>query len=145
MKVILTKDVKAQGKKGDIINVSDGYASNFLFKQGLAVPANLGNVNINSREKAAEAKAKAEAKAAAEELAAKINRMGVTIPAKIGKNGQLFGSITNKEIADELAKQGLEIDKKKIVLDGPIKAQGTYKVQIKLYAEVSAKLTVVVE
>jgi len=145
MKVILTKDVKAQGKKGDVINVSDGYATNFLFKQGLAIPANAGNVAINNQQKAAEAKAKAEAKKAAEDLAKVLSKVEIKITATVGKSGQLFGSITNKEISDELVKLGYEIDKKKIVLDSPIKAQGHYMVQVKLYPEVSTKIKVIVE
>ena len=145
MKVILTKDVKAQGKKGDVINVSDGYATNFLFKQGLAIPANAGNVAINNQQKAAEAKAKAEAKKSAEDLANVISKVEVKVKATVGKSGQLFGSITNKEISEELSKLGYDIDKKKIVLDGPIKTQGQYMVQVKLYPEVSTKIKVIVE
>lgn len=145
MKIILLKDVKAQGKKGDVINVSDGYAQNFLFKQNLAVPANSGNMAINNQQKAAEAKAKAEAKKAAEDLAKELCNVEIKISATVGKNGQLFGSITNKEISDELEKLGYTIDKKKIVLDSPIKAQGNYSVIIKLYPEVSAKIKVIVE
>ncbi len=142
MRVILIKDVKSQGKKGDIINVSDGFATNFLFKQKLAIPANSGNLSINSAQKASEAKAKEEAKNNAEDLAKKLSKVSVSISVKSGSNGQLFGSVTNKEISEELNKLGFEIDKKKIIIESPIKTQGSYIVQIKLYPEVSANIIV---
>lgn len=144
MKVILTQDVKPHGKKGDIINVSDGFAINFLIKKGLAVNANAGNLAINQKQKETEKKLKDEAMADARALAQKISGIYVELFATVGKSGQFFGSITNKEIADELEKKGFKIDKKKILLDAPIKAQGVYFVQIKLYPEISAKLKVVV-
>ena len=145
MKVILNKMVKNVGRAGDVVDVSDGYAKNFLLKQNLAVPANAENMNVNKLQKQAEAKAKAEAKAEATRLAEILKTTTVTIKATIGKNGTLFGSVTNKEIADELAKMGHDVDKKKIVLDQPIKSLGNFKVTLKLYPEVSATLAVVVE
>ena len=144
MKVILKKFVKNVGRVGDVVEVSDGYAKNFLFKQNLAVPANAENMNTNNQQKQAEARAKAEAKAEAIRIKGIIDGTSVTIKATIGKNGNLFGSITNKEISEELAKQNINVDKKKIVLDKTIKTLGTYKVVCKLYPEIVANLTVVV-
>lgn len=145
MKVILTKQVKNVGKAGDVVNVSDGYARNFLLKQNLAVEATSTNLNTNTLQKKAEQKAKDEALEQAKKLAAELKNKTVTIKAVTGKSGQLFGSITNKEIADELVKQGYNIDKKKIVLSSPIKALGRTNVTIKLYADVSTNIIVIVE
>ena len=145
MKVILTKDVKAQGKKGDVINVSDGYANNFLFKNGLAVPANQANVNTNNKQKAAEEKRIAEETAAAKAVAAKIKEMELAFAIEVGDRGKAFGSISNKEIADGLSKVGIAVDKKAIVLDSAIKRAGVYEVEVKLYKGVSAKLKVNVQ
>ena len=142
MKVILLKDVKAQGKKGDVINVSDGYANNFLLKNNLAVPANQANLNINNKQKAEEAKLKAEQKAEAEALAKVINGAEVEISATLGAGGKLFGSVTNKEIEEALKKQNIVVDKKQIILDAPIKAPGRYVVSVKLHSQVCAKLKV---
>ena len=130
MKVILTADVKSQGKKGDIINVSDGYARNYLFKNNLAVEANASNVNSVNIKKAADEHRKKEEKAAALALAEKLNKTAVTVAINTGENGRLYAS------------DGIEIDKRKIVLTSPIKSLGTYKVTVKPYAEVSAVLTV---
>ena len=145
MKVILKKLVKNVGKAGDVVDVSDGYAKNFLLKQNLAIPASAENMNINKMQKQSEEKAKAEAKAEAIKLAGILKETTVKVKATIGKNGTLFGSVTNKEISEELTKMGFAVDKKKIVLDQPIKALGNYKVVCKLYPEVSATLAVVVE
>lgn len=145
MKVILKKMVKNVGRAGDVVNVSDGYAKNFLFKQDLAIPATAENMNVNNIQKQAEARAKAEAKAEAIELARVLKNVTVTVKATIGKNGNLFGSVTNKEISEELLKLSYNVDKKKIVLSEPIKTLGTYKVALKLYPEVSGELNVVVE
>lgn len=142
MKVILTKDVKAQGKKGDVINVNDGYANNFLFKNGLAVPANQANVNTNNKQKEAEAKRIAEETAAAKELADKLSKIEVNFEIEVGANGKSFGSISGKEISEELAKMGYEVDKKMVVLDSPIKRAGVYEVSLKLYKGVSGKLKI---
>lgn len=142
MKVILTKDVKAQGKKGDVINVNDGYANNFLFKNGLAVPANQANVSANNKQKEAEAKRIAEETAAAKELASKLEKIEVVFEIEVGANGKSFGSISGKEISEELAKQGYTVDKKMVVLDSPIKRAGVYDVALKLYKGVTGKLKV---
>ena len=142
MKVILTKDVKAQGKKGDVINVNDGYANNFLFKNGLAVPANQANVSANNKQKEAEAKRIAEETAAAKELASKLEKIEVVFEIEVGANGKSFGSISGKEISEELAKKGFTVDKKMVVLDSPIKRAGVYDVALKLYKGVTGKLKV---
>ena len=142
MKVILTKDVKAQGKKGDVINVNDGYANNFLFKNGLAIPANQANVNTNNKQKEAEAKRIAEETAAAKDLASKLEKIEVNFAIEVGERGKAFGSISGKEISEELAKLGFTVDKKAVVLDTPIKRVGAYDVVLKLYKGVSCKLKI---
>jgi len=141
MKVILTQDVKTQGKKGDVINVSDGYARNFLFKNNLAIEANASN--LNSAKMASDAKAHrlAVEKAEAVALAKKIEATPVTCSVKVGASGRLFGSLNTQNVASALEKAGLCIDKKKIVLTETIKTVGTYKLQVKPYAGVSATLT----
>lgn len=144
MKVILLKDVKAQGKKGDVINVNDGYANNFLFKNGLAVPANQANVNTNNKQKEAEAKRIAEETAAARELLKKLEAIELKFVIEVGERGKAFGSITNKEIAEELAKKGYEVDKKCINIQ-PIKTAGKFEAELKLYKGVSGKLKIDVE
>ena len=133
MKVILSADVKGQGRKGDIINVSDGYANNFLLKNKLAVPANAGNLNINAQEKAAEQKRIKEETEAAKDLAKKLEGVTVSLFVKVGENGKTFGSVSPKEISEELARMGYNIDKKKIELDTPIKTEGQFKVNARLY------------
>lgn len=143
MKVILKQDVKSLGKKEDLVNVSDGYARNFLFPRGLAAEATASNVNEMNTKKAAEKSKKDRELAQAKELGKKIAGITVIIKSKSGENGKLFGSITSKDISDKLKSDfGFDIDKKKIVLPDPIKALGTTEVDVKLYPEVSAKLTV---
>lgn len=142
MKVILKKQVKNVGRAGDVVEVSDGYAKNFLLKQQLAIPASAENLNVNTLQKKAEEKAKADAKAEAIKLAGILKDKVVKIKATIGKNGTLFGSVTNKEISDELKNMGYDVDKKKIVLAASIKALGVYKVTLKLFPEVSATVCV---
>ena len=146
MKVILLKDVKGTGVKGDVVNVSDGYARNFLFPKGLAVEATKSNLNeLKNKEKAQQRRIEQE-KQEARELAKKISDITLVIKAKSGENGKLFGSVTNKEIAQELKKQhNITIDRKKIVLDEPIKQLGQMELEVKLYPEISGKLTVKVE
>lgn len=142
MRVILIKDVKSQGKKGDEINVSDGYANNFLLKNGLAVPANQTNVNANNKQKAEEAKRIAEETAAAKTVAEKLKEAELRFELEVGANGKAFGSISGKEISEELAKLGYSVDKKNIELKEPIKRAGTYEVVVKLYKGVSVKVVV---
>jgi large subunit ribosomal protein L9 len=145
MKVILTQDVKGQGKKGDVINVSDGYARNFLFKNNLAAEATATALNSIHMQKEASAHHKAVEKAEAEALARRITDTPVTVRVKVGANGKLFGSLTSQTVADAMEKAGLAIDKKKIVLTDPIKLLGMYKITVKPYPGVSAVLTMMVE
>ncbi len=142
MKVILTADVKAQGKKGDVINVSDGYATNFLFKNKLAVPANAANVNLNNAQKAAEKKKYEEDLKNAKLLAGELEKLELELTIPVGENLRAFGSVTAKEIAEELAKKGYEIDRKKILLESPIKSEARVVVDVKLFPGVVAKLKV---
>ncbi|MCI8413026.1 MAG: 50S ribosomal protein L9 [Clostridia bacterium] len=145
MKVILKADVKGQGKKGEIINVSDGYARNFLFKNGLAEEATASTINsVRIAAEAAEHRRAVE-KAAAQELKKKLDSECITVKIKVGETGKLFGALNTQLIADALAEKGIEVDKKKIVIAEPIKSLGRYSVTIKCYAEISAKLTVIVE
>ena len=146
MKVILLSDVKGQGKKGEIVNVSDGYARNFLFPRNLAQEANAQNLNSAQVRQDAAAHKKAVEKKNAEELAAQLADRGVTIQAKCGSTGRLFGAITNAEIAEALSAQtGLDIDKKKVVLQNPIKELGTYTGTLKLYAGVQTNIRLTVQ
>lgn len=139
MKVILLKDVKAQGKKGDIIDVSDGYAKNFLLKQGLAKVATTDSLNSLSIKNAAEARQKALEREAAVKAAAALKDSEVTVSIRTGENGKIFGSVTAKEIADAFVAGGKQIDKKQIVLKEPIKTLGQFKITVKLYPEISAQ------
>lgn len=145
MKVILTKQVKNVGKPGDVVNVSDGYAKNFLFKQGMAIEASSENLNVNTQAKQKAERERAQEKAEAEKLAGILKDVEVVINASTGKNGQMFGSVTNKEISESLEKMGHDVDKKKIVLASPIKNLGVYEVTCKLFPEVTCKLKVVVK
>ena len=142
MKVVLLADVKGQGKKNDIIEVSDGYARNFLIKNKLAQEATATLVNSLKLSKAADERRKAIEKAEALELAKKLNGTTVTVKIKAGETGQLFGALNTQSVADALAAAGYQIDKKKIVLNDVIKAVGIYEVVVKPYAEVSAKIKV---
>ena len=145
MKVILLEDVKGTGKKGQIVNASDGYANNFLFPKKLAVAATNDNLNSIKLQKKTEDKRKAEELAAAKELAEKLTNKDIKISVKTGDNGKLFGSVTNKEIAAAIEQQtGLVIDKKKIVLNDQIKMVGTRHVNIKLHPEVTAEVKVII-
>lgn len=143
MKVVLKQDIKGTGKKDQMVEVSDGYARNFLFPRKLAVPADAANAN--------DVKNKAEAKqfhleqerAAAQKLADAVNEKGITIHAKAGTNGRLFGAVTAKDIAQALKESyGVELDKRKIVLDADIKAYGCYPVSVKIHPGITAQVTV---
>ena len=144
MKVILLQDVKGQGKKGELVNVSDGYARNFLFPKNLAKEANAAAMaEFNSKAEAAVFHFE-EDKSAAKALAAKIEGSTVTIAAKAGANGKLFGSVTSKEIVSELNKKlNINIDKKKVSV-ADIKNYGEYTATVKLFTDISAKFTVAV-
>lgn len=144
MKVILKQDVKGQGKAGQLVNVSDGYARNFLFPRQLAVPADAQAMNeLRSKEESAQYHAKVE-KQAALDAAEQLKDKTLRITAKAGSAGRLFGSVTTKEVADALAKQfGIQVDKRKISM-ADIKAFGSYTAEIKLHTGVTAKITVMV-
>ena len=146
MMVILNRDVKGTGKAGDVVKVSDGYARNMLLPKGYAKEATEGNIRSLEKQKAIAAEKKAEEKARAEEQAKKISELSVTIKTKAGDGGKIFGSITSKDIAEALNKQhGIDVDKKKIQMEAPIKQTGETTVNVKLYFEVSAQLKVIVE
>jgi len=143
MKVIFLKDVKGKGKKGEVKNVADGYAHNFLIKQGLAVEANSTNVSTLEGQKKKQEKLAAEELEAAKALKDKIEKITVELSAKAGEGGRLFGSITSKQIAEELQKKHqIKIDKRKIELEDAIRALGYTKVPVKLHTEVLASLNV---
>lgn len=143
MKVVLLQDVKGQGKANDVINVSDGYARNFLFPRNLAVVADAKALaQVKSKKESAQHKIDVD-KANANALADKIKDTKVVITAEAGKDGRFYGAVTSKDIAEALkAQHKIDVDKRKIELDAPIKAFGTYMVNVKLYAEISATLTV---
>jgi len=146
MKVILKEDFQTLGKKEDMVNVSDGYARNFLLPRGIAVEASKDNLNIMKTRKEAERSKKDRDRANAESQAAKLEGQGIVIKSKAGENGRLFGSITSKDIADALKSQHrLDVDKKKIALEEPFKTLGEHKVDIKLHTGISVSLTVAVE
>lgn len=138
MKVVLIQDVKSLGKKGDICEVSEGYARNFLIGKKMAVEATPANLNTLKLQKANADKVAAEELAAAQDLAGKLNAASVTVAIKAGENGKTFGSVSSKEIAEELAKQGITVDKKKIVLPEAIKEFGKYDIKVKLHKDVQA-------
>ena len=145
MKVILQQDVKGQGKKGQMIEVSEGYARNFLLPKKLAIAATTDAINtMNLKEKARKAE-EARLKAEAEETAKKLKDITVKLTAKAGNGGRLFGAVTTKEISEGLKKQfSIDIPKQKLVLDDPIKSFGTYHVKAKLGFEVSGTVVVMV-
>ena len=141
MKVILLQDVKGSGKKGDVAEVSDGYARNFLIKKGLATEATSTGINETNQKKAADAYHKAEEVKAMKELAAKMKGTEVTVPIKVGANGKTFGIVTGAQVAAALAGKGFDIDKKCIRLDA-VKAVGTYTAEIRLMENVNVSVKV---
>jgi len=146
MKVLLEQDVKGTGKKGEIINVSDGYARNYLLPRKLATPADAQAINAAKIQKSAAAHRKFQAGMAARDMAKQLEGASVTVRAKVGENGRLFGAITGKEIAAALKEQKqVEIDKKKIALSEPIRALGEYTVRVSLFENTFAAVKVVVE
>ncbi|MFZ5975266.1 MAG: 50S ribosomal protein L9 [Bacillota bacterium] len=146
MKVILKQDVKGSGKKGEIINVSDGYARNFLIPKGLAEVANAQNLNLaKQRAKTEEHRRELELEAA-KELAERIRTLTVKVHARTGEGGKLFGSITSKEIAEAFeAQHGIKLDKKKIMLEEPVKTTGESELEVRLSANVHATFKLIVE
>ncbi|MBX5435799.1 MAG: 50S ribosomal protein L9 [Alicyclobacillaceae bacterium] len=145
MKVILLADVKGQGKQGEIKEVSEGYARNFLFPRKLAVEATPANLQQLQAQKEARARKEAQELEAAKQLAARLEGRQLVIPAHAGEGGKLFGAITAKHIADALADAGFAIDKRKIQLPEPIKTVGGYRVPVKLHADVTVTIQVMVE
>lgn len=145
MKVILTQDVKAQGKKGQMIEVSDGYGRNYLIARGLAIPADNKAINeLKNREASAQHKIEVE-KQEARDIAAKLEGILVKFNMTAGGDGRLYGSVTSKDIAEELEKtHGVTIDKRKILLSDPLKAFGSYTVEVKLYTEIMGKINVMI-
>ncbi|MWC29114.1 50S ribosomal protein L9 [Paenibacillus sp. MMS18-CY102] len=143
MKVIFLQDVKGQGKKGEVKEVSEGYVRNFLMPKGLVKEANTGNVNTLKAQQASEQKRKDKEKEDAQALGVKLSELTVVINAKSGQDGRLFGAITSKQIAEALEAQvGVKLDKRKIELNDPIRTLGVTQVQVKLHPEVKATLKV---
>lgn len=143
MQVVLLEDVKALGKKGQIVNVNDGYARNFILPKKLGIEATAKNLNDLKLQKANEEKLAAEQLKAAKDLAATLAEKSITLSIKAGEGGRAFGSVSSKEIAKAITDQlGLEIDKKKLVLPEPLKTFGTHEVPIKLHRDVTGKLAV---
>ncbi|GIO85507.1 50S ribosomal protein L9 [Paenibacillus faecis] len=142
MKVIFLQDVKGQGKKGEIKNVSEGYAQNFLIPRGLVRPATEGNVKTLEQQTAAEVKRKEKEKEEAIELGKKLEEVTVTLKAKAGEGGRLFGAITSKQVAEALEKTGIKIDKRKIEMHEPIRTLGVTQVPVKLHPEVKSTFKV---
>ncbi|WP_342553542.1 50S ribosomal protein L9 [Paenibacillus sp. FSL R7-0652] len=142
MKVIFIKDMKGQGKKGQVKEVSEGYAQNFLLPRGIVRLATEGNMKTLDNQNAAEERRKQEEKAEAEVLAKKLEAEVTELKAKSGEGGRLFGAITSKQIAEALSKKGLKVDKRKIELDEPIRTLGVTQVTVKVHPEVKAALKV---
>lgn len=143
MKVILLEDVKKVGKKGEIVEVSDGYARNFIFKKNLGKEATAQTINDAKMKSAADQRQRAEELAEAQALGSKLKEMTVTVTMKAGEGGKTFGSISTKEIAKEAKEQlNIEIDKKKLVLKEPIKSLGSHIVKVKVHPKVTSQLTV---
>lgn len=145
MKVILLADVKGTGKKNDVIEVSDGYARNCLFKKKLAIEATSTEINAVQNKLKAQEFHKAEEIKKWKELAAKMKNAEIKCTVKCGENGKIFGSVTSKEIADKLVEAGYDVDKKKIILKEPIKTPGNYVVEVKFLPDVSTKIKVFVK
>ena len=145
MKVVLLKDVKGQGKKDQIINVSDGYARNFLFPRGLAAEADAKLMNDIKNREAAQAHRVEEETAAAKATAEKLEASNIIIRSGAGADGRLYGSVTAMDVAAALKDQlGVEVDKRKIVIPEPIKAHGKYELEVKLYAGITGKINLIV-
>jgi large subunit ribosomal protein L9 len=142
MKVILKEDVKSIGSMGQIVDVSDGFARNYLVPKGLAVEANVKNMRSMEHEKKVIQEKARKVKNSVQDLANRLANMNVVIKTKAGEEGKLFGSVTTMDIAEQLKNQGIEIDKKKISLDEPIKRLGTYAVNLRLHSEITAQVNI---
>lgn len=145
MKVILTKDVEKLGKSGEMKQVADGYATNFLIPNGVAVPAAGGAFRAWQHDIASREDKRVRERADADVAATRIASTTLTMGVKVGEGGKLYGSITSKDIADALGRRGIEVDRHKIDLDEPLRSLGTYKVAIKVYGGLSPEVTIVVE
>ncbi|MDE6441399.1 MAG: 50S ribosomal protein L9 [Clostridia bacterium] len=142
MKIILLQDVKGQGKKGEVIDVNEGYARNFLIKKGLAEAATASKLNDISQKKAAADYHKAEEIKATKLMAEELKGKSFTVKIKAGQNGKVFGSVTGANIADALSSAGYNVDKKKVVLPQPIKTLGSYEIELKLLEGISTKINI---
>ncbi|MFN3323150.1 MAG: 50S ribosomal protein L9 [Bryobacteraceae bacterium] len=142
MEIILREDIEKLGSRGQVVKVADGYARNYLLPKRLAVPATAANKKIIEQERQAALRREAKEQAEAQELAAMLNAVTITIAQKAGEQDQLFGSVTAKDIAEALERQNYTIDRRKIHLDDPIKTLGEHKVPIRLHREVTAEVTV---
>lgn len=142
MKVILKEDVKHVGKMGQIVDVADGYARNYLIPKGLVTEASTKNIKFLEHEKRIIQEKSKKIRNSVQDLASRISSLTISIKAKAGEEGKLFGSITTMDVAEALQKEGVEIDKKKISLEEPIKRLGSYTVNIKLHPDVSAPLNI---
>ena len=145
MKVIMLKDVKGTGRANDVVEVNDGFARNFLIPKGFAQEATAQNLNRSNQQRSLQVHRKNMERAEALELAKKLEGVRVEVTAKTGKDGRLFGSVTAGDIADALKKKRIEVDKKRIELDAPIKKAGETQVSIRVYADTTAKITVAVK
>lgn len=145
MKVILLQDVRGKGKKGQMLEVSDGYARNYMLPRKIAMEATADAINTMRMNDKATQERQARERAEAMELAKRMKAMTLTVYAKGGGAGRLFGSVTSQEIADALQSQGITLDKRKIVIDEPIKNVGTYTIRCKLGYEITAQLTVQIQ
>ncbi len=142
MKVILQQDVKKLGKKGDIVEVSEGYGRNFLLPRKAAVLANAENMNVAKAQAGSKARKEAMAADEAKLMAAQLEKVSVTIPVKIGENGKLFGSVTGKDVADALKKEKIDIDRRKISIKGEVTGIGEYEAVIKVHPTITSTIKV---
>jgi large subunit ribosomal protein L9 len=142
MKVILQQDVKKLGKKGEIVEVSEGYGRNFLLPRKAAVLATAENMNVAKAQAGSKARKEAMATDEAKLMAAQLEKVSVTIPVKIGENGKLFGSVTGKDVADALKKENIDIDRRKITIQGDVTGTGTYEAVIKVHPSITSKIKV---
>ena len=142
MKVILQQDVKKLGKKGDIVEVSEGYGRNFLLPRKAAVPATSQNLNVANAQAGSKARKEAMAADEAKLMAKQLEKVEVKIPVRIGEGGKLFGSVTGKDVSDALKKQRIDIDKRKITIQGEVTGTGVYEAVIKVHPTVTSKIKV---
>ena len=142
MKVILTEEIRGLGDRGDVVTVKDGYARNYLLPKNIAKVANAGNIEVVAQQKLKWAQLTLQEKVAAQTVAASIEGVKLQIHKKVGDSGTLYGSVTSHEIADGLTAKGIEIDKRRIELEHPIKSLGVHEVEIKLHSEVSARIQI---